>query len=286
MKRARSAKFKVGKALPSIVALAGGRREDGTVKAIGTGFGVGTSAIDEDTTLLATCTHVADEIFRINKIKEHEGKVKGLIDNRIRAAVFEDGKYPWKEISVDLIDVQEDANDLGFSEIHDACILRVSGIKIPSLPLYKSSLGLGDDYISYKMGSEAMIIGYPIFDEFPTNSIMPYILKTIISTSMPYVFNRSGKKFSSPRLALGCIVGGGFSGSPVISVEDGSVVGMIDYTPFETSEIGVKLNKPSPIEGNVRLEYPAGITFAIPSMIIKRNLDFTLDWERKSKPLE
>jgi hypothetical protein len=279
-------KLRVGKALPSIVALACGMNKDHTINAIGTGFGVGTSVIDENITLLATCTHVADDIFQINKIKEHEGKQKGLIDNYTRAAFFLDGKFQWKKIEVDFIDAKEIGNELGFSEIHDACILRVSGIKIPSLPFFKSSLRLGDDHISYEIGSEVMIIGFPIFDEFPTNSIMPYILKTIISSSMPFSFNRSGKNFSSPRLALGCIVGGGFSGSPVISIEDGSVVGMIDYTPFETSVIDVKLNKPSQIEGNVRLEYPAGITFAIPSMIINRNLDFILDWERKSKSLE
>jgi len=283
MEGANSEKFKAGKALPSIVALACGKYENGTIKAIGTGFGVGPSIIDENTTLLATCTHVAEEIFRVSNIKEYEGKSEGLIDNRIRAALFEDGKYLWKEISVDQIDAKESADDLGFSEIHDACILRVSGIKIPSLHFFKGSLNLGDDHISYEMGSEVMIVGYPIFNEFPTNFIMPYILKTIISSSMAYFFNRSGKKYPSPRLALGCIVGGGFSGSPVISIEDGSVVGMIDYTPFETSEIDIKFNKPSPIEGNVRLEYPAGITFAIPSMIIKRSLDFTLDWERNSK---
>lgn len=129
-----------------------------------------------------------------------------------------------------------------------------------------------------------MIIGYPVFGEIRTRPIMPYILKTIISSSTSYSFRRLTGRYQSPRLALGCIVGWGFSGSPVISIENGSVVGMIDYTPTETDEVDIKINRPSLIEGNVRLEYPAGITLAIPSMVIKDMLNMTLKWEGGAKP--
>jgi len=270
-----SAKLPAGKVLPSIVALACGMRDDGTINRIGTGFGVGTSTKDKNTMLIATCEHVVNEMFRICDLKESEGKQEGLIDNRRRIALFENGRYSWKEIGeFGYCDAQDEETSI--AEKHDACILRVPDIKIPSLPLW--------DSLSYEFASEVMIIGYPVFSDIQTQPIMPYVLKTIISSSTSYSFRRIMGRYQSPRLALGCIVGGGFSGSPVISIKEGSVVGMIDYTPIEIDDIDIKLDRPSPIEGNIRLEYPAGITLAIPSMVIKDMLNMTLKWEGGTNP--
>ncbi len=286
MKGARSAKLPAGKALPSIVALACGMREDGLINVIGTGFGVGTSAIDKNVMLFATCTHVVNELFRIRNLKENEGKQEGLIDNRCRIALFEGGRILWKEIEpaigrYDTIEMHNEQNqETNLTERDDCCIIGIPGIKVPILPLFKSSLSLGKDQISYEIGSEVMIIGFPVFVDHQKNFIMPYVLKTIISSSMPYLFDRNGRKILSPRLALGCIVGSGFSGSPVISMKEGSIVGMIDYTPIETDVIDLKIKKPQLVEGDMRLVYPAGITFAIPSMIIKRDLDIALNPEK------
>ncbi|MEA2045316.1 MAG: hypothetical protein U9N48_02145 [Euryarchaeota archaeon] len=54
---------------------------------------------------------------------------------------------------------------------------------------------------------------------------------------------------------------------------------MIDYIPTEIDIIDLKINKPDPIEGDILLKYPAGITLAIPSMIIKDSLDIALKYE-------
>ncbi|HII07550.1 MAG TPA: trypsin-like peptidase domain-containing protein [Methanotrichaceae archaeon] len=260
----------VGKVLPSIVALACGKRKDGSYNVIGTGFGIGISPRDENITLLATCTHVADEIYRIWDLNEPEGRKEGLIDNITRICVFEGGKFLWKKVEdMELGDMQ--LNGISFSEQHDICICRIPGLRIPSLSLYDGS--------NYRLASEVLIIGYPVFGNLQTVSVLPYVLKTIISSLVTYPFNRNGKKVLSPRLALGCIIGGGFSGSPVISIKEGLVVGMIDYMPIETDIIDLKISKPHCMEGDMRLEYPAGITLAIPSMMMKGSLDTSLEYE-------
>lgn len=78
---------------------------------------------------------------------------------------------------------------------------------------------------------------------------------------------------------MGCIVGGGFSGSPVISINDGSVVGMVDYLPTEIDNINLKIGVPASIEGDLLLQYPAGISLAIPLTHIKSVLDLALKYE-------
>jgi hypothetical protein len=258
----------VGRTLPSVIALACGKRMDGSVNAIGTGFCVAISPKDNNSTLVATCTHVADEISQINNFKESEGKREGLVDNYYRIGLLECGKFIWKIVDMEIGEAY--AKETNYSEKHDACICKIPGIRIQSLQLSSDTC---------RLASEVGIIGFPTFGELQTESTQPYVLKTIISGSVMYPFNRNNKTTISPRLALGCIIGGGFSGSPVISIRDGSVVGMIDYLPMEVEIMDIKLTKPKPVEGDMRLQYPAGISLAIPSVIIKNNLDIALKYE-------
>jgi hypothetical protein len=258
----------VGKTLSSVIALACGKRKDGSVNAIGTGFSVAISPKDDNSTLIATCTHVADEISRIRNLKELDGKKEGLVDNEYRICLLEGGKFLWKIVDMQIGDAY--AGEINYSEKHDACICKIPGIKIQSLPF-------SDD--TYRLASEVGIIGFPTFGELQTESTQPYILKTIISSSVIYPFNRNSKIILSPRLALGCIIGSGFSGSPVVSIRDRSVVGMIDYLPVEVEITDLKRTKPKPVEGDVLLRYPAGISLAIPSVYIKNNLDIALKHE-------
>lgn len=271
----------INKTLPSTVALACGKRGNGLINTIGTGFGVGTSVKNENTMLLATCTHVVDEIVRIRGLKKEEGVIEGFIDNLPRIALLENGSWSWKEINPEIYGVTAlyEQGQINITKMDDACIIGIPGIKIPSIPLFKGKnipnfKGNPDECVAYELGNEVMIVGFPVFVDLQTNYIAPYILKTIISCSMPVLFERDSKnRTPSPRLALGCIIGSGFSGSPVISIKEGSVIGMIDYTPYETELMDLKINKPRPIEGNVDLRYPAGVTFAIPSIVIKRSLN-------------
>lgn len=289
MKGAPSVGLPTGRALSSTVALAGGVRENGVINVIGTGFGVGTDVNAENTTLLTTCTHVVNEMLRIQHLREDEGKKEGLIDNHLRIGSFDTGGMSWKEVKIIRYDIaerrDEQDEEINLTENDDICIIGIPGIKIPKLNLFKGPnlhrlKGIPGRGVSYALGSEVMIIGFPVFfDLQEENVFMPYVLKTIISSSMAFSFEREGRKALSRRLVLGCIVGGGFSGSPVISIKEGSVVGMIDYTPNEKEVMDIKLKKPNLVEGDVDLRYPAGITFAIPSITIEEQLNVILNPE-------
>jgi len=86
---------------------------------------------------------------------------------------------------------------------------------------------------------------------------------------------------ASKRIALDCTAGEGFSGSPVFSVRDGRIVGMVDYVPAETYLEDLKIIGPMPREADVRVHSAAGISFAVPSYLIQKCLEYALmgDWE-------
>jgi hypothetical protein len=207
MKGNASTRLPLGKVLPSIGALACGRYKNGLINIVGTGFAVGFDD-DKNETLFATCTHVVNEIARIRELREDEGKKDGLADNRFRIAIFKDTKMSWREIEYSRYDVMEKhdeiENDINLTENDDLCLIGVPEIKIPILPLFKENFAGG---IGYELGSEVMIIGYPVFIDLQTNFFMPYVLKTIISSSMPYVFERNGRKIQSPRLGSESVIG-------------------------------------------------------------------------------
>ena len=140
----------VWRTLPSVIALACGKPKDGSVNAIGTGFGVAISPKDKNSMLVATCTHVADEISQIRNLKKSEGMREGLIDNYYRIGLFECGKFLWK--IVDDMEIGEAyAKGANLSEKHDACICKVPGIGIQSLQLSSDT---------YRLASDVGIMGF------------------------------------------------------------------------------------------------------------------------------
>jgi hypothetical protein len=157
-------------------------------------------------------------------------------------------------------------------KLHDTCICRIPEITLPPLDLSP------DEYF---LGSEVGIIGFPVFERLQRISIQPYALKTILSSRICYPFEIDGKLVGSQRIALGCSVAHGFSGSPVFSTRDGKIIGMIDYVPTSITVEDIKIIKPRLIEGDIRVDYSQGISFAVPSILIQECLDISMkgDWD-------
>jgi len=102
---------------------------------------------------------------------------------------------------------------------------------------------------------------------------------------MTYPFEVDGNITGSERIALDCMAGEGFSGSPVFSSRNGDIVGMIDSLPNEICIEDIKITNPSPLEGDVRVRYAAGLSFAIPSKLIRRFVEYAqkFDWENQEE---
>jgi hypothetical protein len=246
-----------------VIAIACGKLKSGTINALGTGFAIGTSK--DGQTLFCTCEHIVKDVFAINFLQKEEGIKKGFVDNDIRIAILRNDKFEWTKVK-NFWAGEVGEKGTNYTEKHDACILKLPGIKPPTLSLFNGNPTLA---------SEVCIIGFPTFGNLQRESVQPFIQKSIISSALIYPFERSGSNVRSARFALGSIIGGGFSGSPVISIREGSVIGMTDYLPTELDIIDLKIRKPC-IEGNLFLEYPAGISLAIPVAYIKGSLDAEL----------
>lgn len=259
----------------SIIAFGYGTNEDGSPNVIGTGFSV-ENISQKRAGLFATCLHVMKEIARIRDLSEIQLEKERLIDRERRIAFLDNDKYVWKEVDPIRFSDKIQVNDVDFGKIHDVCICR-----IPEITLHPLSLSPNE----YFMGSELGIIGFPNFERLQRISIQPYVLRAVLSSNMFYPFEVDGKWVESERIALDCIVGQGFSGSPVFSLRDGKIVGMVDYLPQEIDIADIKITRPSPIEGDVRVQYPGGISFAVPSKLIQKCLEYSLkiDWENPNE---
>ncbi len=147
-------------------------------------------------------------------------------------------------------------------------------MKLPSLFISSGKVSLGAD---------VAIIGFPTFDSLQRVENTPYVKKSIISSALRYPFNTDAEEFISERIAIDGDLGDGFSGSPVISIKDFKVVGIIDYSPVEMSEGTAKMDKTSktpPLEGIAAVAYPCGITLAIPAVRINQYLDLVENMDR------
>jgi hypothetical protein len=259
----------------SIIAFAYGTLEDGSPNVIGTGFNV-ENIIETNAGLFASCLHVMKEMARIRDLCDIQLKNEGLIDKKRRIAFFNKDRFEWAEVGPIRFSDKIKTGECDFVQTHDVCICR-----IPKLTLRPLSLS-PDEYF---MGSELGIVGFPNFEHLQRISVQPYVLRTILSSHMLYPFERDGNLIESERIALDCIAGQGFSGSPVFSVRDGKIVGMVDYLPTEMDFADIKLTEPKLIEGDVRIQYPAGISFAVPSKLIQKCLDYSLkmDWENPNE---
>jgi hypothetical protein len=255
----------------SVIAFAYGTHNDGTPNIMGTGFSL---ANLEDADLFATCYHVMDRIRQIRDLPLDEMKNHGLIDKIRRIAFLDGDHFRWKEVGpIRFSDkIEHKGENLALKD--DACICRVPGINLRPLELSP------DEYF---IGSELGIIGFPFFERLQTHSVQPYVQRAILSCHMRYPLERDdGKLAESERIALDCMAGIGFSGSPVFSIRDGRVVGMVDYLPSESYIEDLKIRYPACEERDIRVHYAAGISFAVPSKTIQKFLNgsMQMDWQK------
>jgi hypothetical protein len=255
----------------SVIAFAYGTQADGTPNIMGTGFSLGNL---DDAGLFATCHHVMKEIAQIRDLSLDKMQNVGLIDKKRRIAFLDSDHFEWKEVGPIRFSDKIQRDGINLAQKDDACICRVPGIKLQPLELSP------DEYF---IGTEVGIIGFPFFERLQTLSVQPYVLRAILSCNMRYPLERDdGKLDESERIALDCMAGKGFSGSPVFSIRDGRVVGMVDYLPTESYIEDLKIKSPVCEERDVRVHYAAGISFAVPSKTIKKFLDGALlmDWQK------
>ncbi len=260
----------VTKIADSVIAFAYGTHKNGSPNVIGTGFNV--ANLDKKAGLFVTCFHVIQEITRIKGLSLDALDDEDIIDKKRRIAFLNNGKYEWNEVEYIRFSDKFEVNGENLVKQNDACICYIPGIFLPPLSLSP------DEYF---MGSEMGVVGFPNFEHLQQLSVQPYVLKTILSSHMWYPFEIDGKVIKSERIALDCMAGEGFSGSPVFSSRTGDIVGMVDYLPTETYLEDLKMVKPTISEADIRVHYAAGLSFAVPSKLIQRLVKYAVkvDWE-------
>jgi Trypsin-like peptidase domain len=210
-------------------------------------------------------------------MSDEELEKEGLKDKERRVVVFQNNVCEYKSVQdLWIVDMKFQKDDIDARDLvrdEDVCICVIREIEVA--PLRLSPLQIGGSYL----GSEVGIIGFPVTEKLQRRKVHPCVLKTIVSSQTMYAFSRDDGEIVSPRVVLGCIVASGFSGGPVFSIETGEVLGMVDYLPIEEDISNVKIIKPAPIECDVYIRQPAGISFAIPAFLI----DFMLRVSRESK---
>lgn len=270
---------------PSVIAIACGIKDDDSINIIGTGFGIKPPSGCSQTDFFVTCRHVIDGLEDIKRRDKKGSLRKGLQDSDTRIGVQDigpDGKISWhwhvlKERALKALSTVE----------MDSCVFQLpdSGITIPSLNISENCI----------LGAEVGVLGFPTDSNFQVGSIQPFVVKTIISSLLDYKFknvetkdeegNSVTKDLVLPRLALGHQLAGGFSGSPVYSIQEGgAVLGVVDYTPYVDDEFYKKYSDENGRSRDERIyaQYPAFASFAIPAKIIKSNLKNYFEYKEKA----
>lgn len=273
---------------PSVIAIACGMRNNNIINIIGTGFGILPPSGCSQTDFFVTCRHIIDELVDIKSAaKTGLGKL-GLQDSNIRIGVQEIGQdqkisWHWHVLGEGVLKTHSMVE-------MDLCVFQLpgSGITVPSLDISENCI----------LGAEVGVLGFPTDCNLQVESIQPFVVKTIISSVLDYKFtnvvtkddkgNSVTKDLVLPRLALGHQLAGGFSGSPVYSIQEGgAVLGVVDYTPYIEEEFYKKIRDE---EGRSRDEsiyaqYPSFTSFAIPAKIIKSNLENYSHYKEKAKSM-
>lgn len=250
----------ITKTIPSVISLAlGGEDVERPNQFLGTAFGISLYHKKDFTDVFLTCSHV----FDILKAEMEETREKTKFISQ-----FDNGKFRWKKVETikrftpTLITGNLTEED--FIETHDISLCRVPGINVPPLTLSDNM---------YIVGAEVGILGFPNYEHLQKLHPQPYILKTIISGEMIYPMETGNGLANADRLALGCVTGHGFSGSPVFSIENGHIIGMHDYAPTEKNTWMKRERTPQCKDTDVYVEYPGGISFAIPSTRLLQTID-------------
>lgn len=194
--------------LPSVIGIAVGLDETGKPNIIGTGFAV------EHSEFYVTCWHVAKVYAELTQLED--GK-----DHTLRLALWDasKGTYHWEEI-------QKGTLMSNREEDHDIFIFRVPGIAVPPLHVHENN--------AWGHGTEVGVIGFPMGNDLQGKVIRPYVIKTIVSSALELPINEDR---TSPRLAIGTALAGGFSGGPVFDSKSGVVLGMVNSKIMENDEL-------------------------------------------------
>jgi S1-C subfamily serine protease len=226
--------------LPSVIPIAIGSDADGRPIIEGTGFAI------EHSGIFATCWHIGVKYRELSLLNDEEVRARGMRDNFLRiAARNREGLYIWHKVEKGtLMHVME--------ENHDLFVFRLVDVSIPPLALHRED--------AWDMGAEVGVIGFPMGNTLQAegNMLQPYILKTIVSGAVRYT---TGEGTRTPQLALNTLIASGYSGGPVFSAKDGSVVGMVRSQLTEGE--GIRM--------------PNGITFAVVPSTIRQGMNFLLD---------
>jgi hypothetical protein len=251
----------VTKIIPSVISFGlGYENAERPDQFFGTAFGISLYHKSGPTDVFLTCSHVFDNLMA--KLGEHRDKIKFI-------SLYDKGKFTWKKVETIKrfapYKITGDLDESDLAETHDISLCRIPGTKVLPLPL-------SDD--KYIYGAEVGILGFPNYEHLQKKDPQPHILKTIISGELIYPIETGKGQVNTDRLALGCVTGHGFSGSPVFSIENGHIVGMHDYAPTEKDIWMMRERKPQCRDPDVYAEYrdtsvyaeyPGGISFAIPS---------------------
>jgi S1-C subfamily serine protease len=227
----------VTKTIPSVISLAlGGEDAESPSQFFGTAFGISLNHENEPTNVFLTCSHVFDNLQA--EMNETRDKIKFI-------SLFSNGRFIWEKVeTIKRIEPYKMVGD--FAETHDISLCRIPGINAPPLTLSDNN---------YLYGEEVGLLGFPNYEHLQKLDPQPFVLKTVISGMVIYPLETGNGQTKADRLALGCVTGHGFSGSPVFLIENtANIVGMHDYAP---------------IDG----EYPGGVSFAIPSMRLRQAID-------------
>jgi len=222
----------VGFVSRSVIAVAVGTGMDDAPNIIGTGFAV------EFSEYFATCWHVARAHDQLTALPPQELASAGLKDAKLRIALPTGTSYIWREL--------ENFTWLrGKSEQLDTCIFRLVGIALPPLILHK------EDFV---LGAEIGVLGFPLGNSLQGSALRPIALKNVLAGAIdPTPANR----LPAGKAILGSSVAGGFSGSPVFSATEGTVMGMVASNPLEVRTEGT---------------WPAGVSLAVLPMDIQQVL--------------
>ncbi|MGA9099312.1 MAG: serine protease, partial [Methanotrichaceae archaeon] len=250
----------VTKIIPSVISFALGYEDaERPNQFFGTAFGISLYHKNGLTDVFLTCSHVFDNLMA--ELNESRDKTKFV-------SLFDDDRFTWKKIEtvkrLAPYKITGDFAEGDLAETHDISLCRVPGTNVPPLTL-------SDD--KYIYGAEVGILGFPNYEHLQNLDPQPQILKTIISGELIYPIETIKGQVNTDRLALGCVTGHGFSGSPVFSIETGHIVGMHDYAPIEKDIWEKREREPQNRDTDVYVEYPGGLSFAVPSTRLRQALD-------------
>ncbi len=169
------------------------------LKILGTAFWL------KDYKVLITCAHV------INDLVGAPVEVTGLL------VVGNNGNY--SRAVIDVIDLRR-----------DLAVLRLEAAS--EIVENESQSGLELDVLDPKVGTRVAYAGYPLGEKLITDKHAPTYAEGLVGST-----ERMGKDKKREIQITGPVVGG-FSGSPIVAVEDGrKVLGIVSRGPSETKDI-------------------------------------------------